>query len=370
MSAAQTLPLKTASKIQLEGFEYVQLRVGNAYQTMHFFRTLYGFAPVAYSGLETGNRNFTAFLLGQGKIRLLITTPSDPSSVAASEINLRGDGVSELAFRVANVEETYHLALSRGAVPLSDPSITEDDFGNVMTASILSGSGVVHSFVQLDNYSGAFVPGFKPLPLATPLYAPGLLELDHVALSLPQGELDKGAAFYTDVLDMTVTHQEDLTTPYSAMGSKVVQNQDGTVKFSMMEPRPGQRTSQIEEYLKYNHGPGVQHLAFSCSDIVNTVQTLMNAGVEFLAPPPAYYDLLPERVGAIGQTIPALRDVGVLADRDEWGYLLQIFSKAISSRPTLFMEIIQREGSRGFGSGNIRALFVALEREQALRGNL
>jgi 4-hydroxyphenylpyruvate dioxygenase len=228
---------------------------------------------------------------------------------------------------------------------------------------------LIHRFIERGDYRGFFLPGYRSLA-AESVSGPWLLELDHVALSVPAGELDRIIELYVNTLDLKVTHEENIVTQYSAMNSKVVQNSSGTVRFPIMEPGLGQRKSQIEEFLKYNNGPGVQHLAFSCKDIIESVRTFRRSGAEFLVTPSAYYDMLSGRIGDLNRDVALLRELNILVDRDEWGYLLQIFSKPITGRPTLFFELIQREGARGFGSGNIRALFDAVEKEQRMRGNL
>lgn len=357
-------------EVQLEGYDYVRLNVGNAYQTMHFLRSLFGFTPIAYSGLETGARDQVSYVLGQGSIRVVVTSPLDPSGPTAEEIKIHGDAVKEIAFTVKDAAGAFHQALLGGANPVAEPIVQEDQSGSVMVATVQACGDLIHSFVQRTDYSGSFLPEYRDIPGGDHRNADYLLEIDHVALSFPTGELDRGVEAYKTVLGLEVSHEENIVTQYSAMNSKVVQNTSGTIRFPMMEPGRAQRKSQIEEYLKYNHGPGVQHLAFSCKDIVQTVRALRNAGVEFLKTPATYYDVLSARVGTIHEDIEVLRELNVLVDRDEWGHLLQIFTKPISGRPTLFFELIQREGARGFGSGNIRALFDAVEREQKIRGNL
>jgi 4-hydroxyphenylpyruvate dioxygenase len=373
MSVLEVSPAESsnrAARIQLQTYHHIQLYVGNAYQAMQFFRRFFGFSAVAYAGLETGSRNRVSYALTQGDIRLVLTSPLDPAGPMANEIRMHGDSVKDIAFSVSDVDKVFNSALLRGAVPLAEPFIEEDDRGQIKTAAIRSCGDIIHSFVQRNGYEGAFLPGFQALPGDQPSLSAGLLEIDHVALSLPEGRLDEAAEFYRSVLDLEITHVENIVTEYSAMNSKVVQNKEATVKFPMLEPAASKRASQIQEYLNYNGGPGVQHLACSCKDIIWTVSQLRQAGVEFLKTPNAYYELLAGRVGSISQDAAILRSLNILVDRDEWGYLLQIFSKPITSRPTLFLEVIQREGAHGFGSGNIRALYDAVEREQAKRGNL
>jgi 4-hydroxyphenylpyruvate dioxygenase len=359
-----------SDRLTLDSFDYIHLHVGNAFQTMRFLCTTYSFDPVAYSGLETGCRDHISYVVEQGNIRIVVTSSLDPANGIGDEVKTHGDAVKEIAFTVSDAAEAFHLALLQGAIRVSDPITSEDEFGQASVATIRAFGDVVHTFVERREYSGVFLPGYKQLRSGNRNRSPWLLDLDHVALSFPTGQLEQMTEFYTQTLSMGVGHEENIVTPNSAMNSRVVQNRSGTVRFPMMEPAASRRTSQIEEFLKYNHGPGIQHLAFSSHDIVGAVRAFQSVGAEFLKTPAAYYDALDARVGSIGQDTTELRDCNILVDRDEWGYLLQIFSKTITARPTLFFELIQRAGARGFGSGNIRALFDAVEREQALRGNL
>jgi 4-hydroxyphenylpyruvate dioxygenase len=357
-------------KMEIENVDHVQLLVGNAFQAMHFLHSRFGFTPVAYQGLETGHRDHISYAVVQGDTRIVVTSSTNPSNSIAHEVRLHGDGVKDIAFGVKDAEHCFHLALLRGAYPVQEPTKKKDESGQVVTASIRSFGHMTHTFVQRVGETAAFMPDFQPFHLSANSAPSCLLELDHVALTFPAGHLEEGVSFYTGMLDLNVTHEENIVTANSAMNSKVVQNDSATVRFPMMEPGPGRRTSQIEEYLRYNSGPGAQHLAFNCRDIIEGVRLLREAGVAFLQTPGSYYDMLAARVGSLKQDIEALRALNILVDRDEWGYLLQIFTKPITGRPTLFFELIQREGAKGFGSGNIRALFAAVEREQALRGNL
>lgn len=356
-------------RIELKGFDFVQLYVGNAYQWMHFLRNVFSFTPIAYFGLETGVRNRVSYVLAQQKIRVVVTSALDKCDTVVNETAIRGDAVIEVAFTVESAANAFQLAVSRGGSPVMPPAAREDEFGKVVVASVRAFGGLVHTFVERSGYIGAFMPGYQSLPTVQ-AERPPMAELDHVAISVPEGELDGSVDFYTKILDLEITHQEQIVTQNSSMNSKVMQNDTGTVRFPMMEPAKGKGKSQIEEFLRYNHGPGVQHLAFSCNDILEAVRKFRNAGAEFLKTPDAYYDVLLERVGPINQELAELRELNVLVDRDEWGHLLQIFSKPVSGRPTLFLEFVQRQGARGFGSGNIKALFDAVEREQRMRGNL
>jgi 4-hydroxyphenylpyruvate dioxygenase len=371
-SRIEQSPLETAhSRAQVKSFDYLQLAVGNAYQCMHAMRVLFGFTPRAYLGLETGEREKLSYLLTQGNIRLIVTSAIEASSAMAAGVKLHGDVVSELAFTVDDAAEAFHRALLAGAIPVSEPAMQEDEFGQVTSASVQPGSNdLVHTFIERSSYTGRFLPIYQSISAVSETADPYMSEVDHLALSFPEGELDQNIAFYTDALGLKVVHEDKVGTEYSAMNSKVVQNGSGTVRLVMMEPMKAQRRSQIEEFLKYNNGPGVQHLAFLCPDIIASVRKFREAGAEFLSVPRTYYDLLSSRVGNIDADVAALRELNILVDRDEWGYLLQLFSKPISGRPTLFFELIQRAGAQGFGRGNVKALFDAVEREQALRGNL
>lgn len=363
-------PMERGGKLILAGFDHIQLYVGNAFQTMRFLCTTFGFERIGYSGLETGLRDRVSYVVRQGNILILVTSSLDPASRIAEEVRIHGDAVGEIAFRVPDASEAFHLTVSRGARGVTEPVTIEDAAGRVTTAAIKAFGDVVYSFVERRDYAGAFLPGYQDSPAPNGSAVSGLVELDHVALSFSAGQLDAMTDFHTRVLDMEVGHEENVMTAHSGMKSKVVQNDIRTVRFPMMEPMAGTRRSQIEEYLKYNHGSGIQHLAFASHDIVAVVRALEAAGAEFLRTPGIYYEALNARVGTIDRELNDLRDYNILADRDEWGYLLQIFSKPITARPTLFFELIERAGARGFGSGNIRALFDAVERQQALRGNL
>ena len=251
-----------------------------------------------------------------------------------------------------------------------EPTVLEDDNGQVVKATIGVYGDTVHSFIQRDSYSGPFLPGYREIENSQSTINPGLTGIDHIAVSVEKGEMDRWIGFYEDVLDFHLSHREDIETDLSAMNSKVVQNSTGTIKFPVMEPAPGRRKSQIEEYLCFHHGPGAQHVALLTDDIVQTVRTLSSNSIEFLDAPSSYYSVLRDRVGNIEEDVSDLRELNILVDRDRWGYLMQVFTKPLQGRPTAFFEVIQRKGARGFGSGNVRALFQALEREQALRGNL
>lgn len=363
---------QSEGSIVLKGFDYIELYMGNAHHAAHFYRTAFGFTPIGYAGLETGEREHASFILEQGEIRLILTSAILPESPVADHVRLHGDSVKDIAFTVDDAERAFELAVRRGSKPVMEPTTFEDERGMLTKATISAFGDTVHSFIarEGDSSSDRFFPKFQELPRGPRTPNSDLLSIDHVAISLEPEGLDKQIDFYKEVLGFHQSHQEDITTNYSAMNSRVVQDSTGLIKFPMMEPAPGRRKSQIEEYLYFNRGPGVQHLALLSDNIVRTVRNLRASSIDFLRTPQTYYNMLEDRVGKIDEDLEALRDESILVDRDDWGYLLQIFTRPLQSRPTLFFEVIQRIGARGFGGGNIRALFEAIEREQAMRGNL
>lgn len=356
--------------VDIQGVDHVELYVGNSRQAAYLFCTAFGFVPIAYAGLETGVRDRMSYVLAQGTARLVVTAPSDPYSSVAQHVHLHGDGVKDIAFQVADATDAFAQAVRRGARPLMEPTTVEDQAGQVIKATIATFGETVHTFVQRNDYRGAFLPSYQPLHQTFALKPLSLTEIDHFGISLEAGTLNEWVDYYRQVLGFQQVHQEHVVTANSAMYSSVIQNHSGTVKFPLQAPAPGQRKSQIEEFLASYHGSGVQHLALATDNIIATIQTLRESGIEFLYIPDTYYQTLPSRVGTIAENIADLREQHILVDRDEWGYLLQIFSKPLQSRPTFFIEVIQRRDARGFGGGNIRALFEAVERDQALRGNL
>jgi 4-hydroxyphenylpyruvate dioxygenase len=361
---------KRDDALSLRGFDYIELYVGNAHQAAYYYHKAFGFHPVAYAGLETGERDRVSFVMEQGRIRLTLTAANSPDSQVAEQVRLQGDCVRDIAFAVDDAARAFEIAVKRGAIPVMEPAVFEDPGGRLVKSTVAACGRTVHSFIQRDPSLQAFLPRYRSIGNAPPALPVGLEEIDHVAISVEKGALDRWIDFYQDVLGFHQSHTEDISTEYSAMNSRVVQNGDGSVKFPIMEPAQGRRKSQIEEYLQFNHGPGAQHVAFLSDNIVETVRALRKNGVEFLLSPDTYYQMLEKRVGEINEDIDLLRKLNILADCDQWGYLLQIFSKPLQSRPTFFVEVIQRAGARGFGGGNIRALFEAVEREQAMRGNL
>lgn len=365
----QVLSEKAPVVPQLQGIDYVELYVGNARQSAHYYRTAFGFTPIAYAGQETGLRDQASVVLQQGESYLLLTAPLGPEGPIAEYVARHGDGVKDIAFRVEDARQAFDASVRWGARPLLEPTEFEDEHGSMIKATVAAYGDTVHSFIQRDGATAAFLPAFQETQAPAAPWT-GLHLFDHFAISLPPGEVEHWADFYCQVFGFQQIHEEGIATEYSAMKSKAVQDSTGRAKFVLIEPVPGKRKSQIEEFLKYNQGPGVQHVALHSQDIVRSIHALQENGVGFVTAPGSYYDLLSDRVGSISEDIAALREVNVLVDRDEWGYLLQIFSLPVQSRPTFFIELIQRKEARGFGSGNIQALFKALEYEQARRGNL
>jgi len=366
-------PAASTDTFPINGTDFIEFYVGNAKQASHFYRSAFGFQLVAYRGPETGTRDRASYLLQQGKIRLLLTTPVSPDHPIAGHIHTHGDGVRDIALWVDDAREAFSLAVDRGALPVQQPTVLQDQDGEVVIAGIHTYGDTIHSLVERRNYSGRFLPGF--VPVTTPFAPPpiGLLYVDHCVGNVELGAMNKWVAFYQDVMgfrNLISFDDKDISTEYSSLMSKVVANGNDRIKFPINEPAKGRKKSQIDEYLEFYRGPGVQHLALATDDIVHTVTALRDRGIEFLRVPTTYYDTLLDRVGKIDEDLDPLRELGILVDRDDEGYLLQIFSKPVEDRPTLFYEIIQRKGARSFGKGNFKALFEAIEREQALRGNL
>ena len=366
-------PQTSEDLLQLNGTDYVEFYVGNARQASYFYRTAFGFSLVAYSGPETGQRDRASYVLQQGKIRFVLTTPLRPDNEVAEHIRLHGDGVRDVALWVDDAKQAWRETTRRGARSVQEPHATSDDHGTVKTASIAIYGDTIHTFVERKNYHGPFLPGYVSKGhdhLARPT---GLLHVDHVVGNVGWNEMNRWVDFYATVMGFSLYQHfddKDISTEYSALMSKVMANGNGRVKFPLNEPAEGRRKSQIEEYLEYHHGPGVQHIAMATNDIVHTVSRMQEQGIEFLRVPHSYYAQLQGRTGRIDEPIEALEKLGILVDRDDEGYMLQIFTRPVEDRPTLFFEIIQRKGSRSFGKGNFKALFEAIEREQADRGNL
>jgi 4-hydroxyphenylpyruvate dioxygenase len=356
----------------LHGIDHVELWVGNAKQAAYFFSRAYGFTEVAYAGLETGVRDRTSHVLQQGRIRLVFTGTLESGTDIADHHAKHGDGVKVIALSVPDVDHAYREATARGATGLAEPRDLTDESGTVRVADIAAYGDTIHRFVGRAGYEGAFLPGYKRVGAADPS-EPMLLAIDHIVGNVELGAMDQWVSFYEDVFGMTeMIHFSDeaISTEYSALMSKVVTSGDGRVKFPINEPAEGKRKSQIDEYLEFYEGAGAQHIAVATRDIVGTVAALQERGVEFLKTPETYYEDLPTRVGEIAESEEDLKRLGILVDRDDEGYLLQIFTKPLGDRPTIFFEIIERHGARGFGEGNFKALFEAIERDQAARGNL
>ncbi|MEX2152317.1 MAG: 4-hydroxyphenylpyruvate dioxygenase [Gemmatimonadaceae bacterium] len=373
--ATATLPKQgeTHDVFPINGTDYLEFYVGNAKQAAHYYQTAFGFQLVGYRGPETGVRDRVSYLLTQGKIRLLLTSPLGPDGSIAEHVRKHGDGVRDIALWVDDARDAHKKAIERGAKSVQEPGTQEDDTGEVVVASIGIYGDTIHSIVERKNYKGLFMPGFAPLK---PHYQPketGLLYVDHCVGNVELGQMNVWVSFYEKVMgfkNLVSFDDEDISTEYSSLMSKVMSNGNEKIKFPINEPAQGKKKSQIEEYLDFYRGPGVQHLALATNDIVQTVSALRDRGVEFLSVPTSYYDELQGRVGKIDEPVDVLAKLGVLVDRDPDGYLLQIFSKPVEDRPTLFYEIIQRKGARSFGKGNFKALFEAIEREQGRRGNL
>jgi 4-hydroxyphenylpyruvate dioxygenase len=371
----QTVPSRreTTDEMPLLGIDHLELYVGNASQASYFFTHALGFRHTAYAGLETGIRDRASHVLEQGRIRFVLTSPLLGTSEIARHVAQHGDGVRVIALSVPDAEHAYRYAVRHGARGVREPWEESDDRGTVRMSTIATYGDTLHTFVQRDGYEGAFMPGFEPADGAD-TDDPGLLVgIDHVVGNVELGRLDEWVSYYERVFGMTeMIHftDRDISTEYSALMSKVMADGKGRVKFPINEPAEGKRKSQIEEFLEYYGGPGAQHVALATTDIVSTITELRERGVRFLATPESYYEELPGRIGEIDEDLADLRKLGILADRDDEGYLLQIFTATLSDRPTMFLEVIERHGARGFGEGNFKALFEAIEREQERRGNL
>ena len=365
------MPNEHEDSFPILGIDYLQFFVGNAKQAAHYYKAL-GFTPVAYMGLETGTRDRVSWVLSQGDVRFVFTGALDPTSPIAEHVKEHGDGVHDVALRVPDAEEAYRVALSRGATSVHEPQIFEDEHGKLVKAAIATYGETIHSLVSRQDYSGVFFPGFQPLEhQGTEGF--GIQYIDHVVGNVELGKMDEWVQFYERIMGFTELRHfsdEEISTEYSALMSKVVWDGNGKIKLPINEPAEGKRKSQIEEYLEYYKSPGVQHIAMSTEDIVGTVEAMSAAGIEFLRVPGTYYEDVKERVPQTADKIEALQRNGILADKDEDGYLLQIFTKPVQDRPTCFFEVIERHGAKGFGAGNFKALFESIEREQAARGNL
>jgi len=352
--------------------DHLELYVGNAKQAATYYARSFGFAATGYRGLETGDRDAASYVLEQGQVRLVLTAALSPDHRVSQFVFEHGDGVAVIALEVPDVAEAFDATTSRGALAAIEPTEEQDEHGVFRYAAIHGYGDTLIKFVERGGYKGAFAPRFGPSPSISSTSA-GLAAIDHIVGNVELGGMDRWVRFFAETMGFSqLVHFDDkkITTEYSALMSKVMQDGTGRIKFPINEPATGRRKSQIQEYLDYNHGPGVQHIAFATRDIVQTVSELRSRGLEFLRVPPTYYEDLEQRVGKIDEPIEQLARLGILADRDEEGYLLQIFTQPVEDRPTLFFEVIERHGSRGFGEGNFKSLFEAIEREQARRGNL
>lgn len=374
VASPETRPItEEGDHLKIKSVDHVHLWVGNAKQAMYWWWQGFGFKPVAYSGLETGNRKFASYVLESGKIRLVVSAAYKPTSEIGAHHLMHGDGVKVIALGVEDVAQAYQATTSRGAQGEWEPREERDEHGVYRTAAIRAYGDTLHVFVDRADYNGPFAPGYTPLDL--PHQDAGLAAIDHIVGNVELGKMNHWVRFYHEVMGFRqLLHfdDQDISTEYSALMSKVMENGNGRVKFPINEPAEGKRKSQIEEYLDFYTGPGVQHIAMACKDILFTVDQLKQRGIEFLRVPDTYYDLLPERLKGVEvkEDLDRIRELGILVDHDDEGYLLQIFSKPLQDRPTMFIEVIERHGSRGFGVGNFKALFEALEAEQERRGNL
>ncbi len=364
---------QTKDTFPINGTDFIEFYVGNAKQTALYYQHCYGFRLIAYKGPETGSKDVVSYVLQQGKIRFVITSALRPDHEILRHVAKHGDGVKVLALWVDNAEEAWQKAVERGAESAFEPYKVEDQDGYVKMAAIKTYGETIHTLVERSNYNGTFLPGYVPKSSPVQVKSLGFKHVDHCVGNVELGQMNKWVSFYEDVMGfkLLVTFDDkDISTEYSALMSKVVSNGNGYIKFPINEPAQGKKKSQIEEYLDFYLGAGVQHIALETENILYTVEALRNNGVEFLYVPENYYDTVMERVGKIDEKIEDLKRLNILVDRDEEGYLLQIFTKPIQDRPTVFFEIIERHGATSFGKGNFKALFEAIEREQELRGNL
>ncbi len=359
--------------LPINGTDYIELYVGNARQSVSFYQYCMGFELVAYAGPETGVRDRASYVIQQNKIRLVLTTALQSDTEIAKHVHKHGDGVKVLALTVDDAGKSFYETTVRGAEAVSEPQVLKDEYGEVVVASIKTYGDTIHTFVERKNYTGIFLPGYKPRKSEYKASPIGLEYVDHCVGNVELGKMNYWVDFYEKVMGFSLLvtfDDDDISTEYSALMSKVVSNGNGYIKFPINEPAQGKKKSQIEEYLDFYNGAGVQHIAIATKDIIKTVNELRKRGMEFLYVPDNYYEDVLDRVGHIEEDIKELKKLNILIDRDEEGYLLQIFTKPVQDRPTVFFEIIERNGARSFGKGNFKALFESIEREQALRGNL
>lgn len=359
--------------LPLNGTDYVELYVGNAKQAAHYYKTAFGFQDLAYCGLETGSRDRVSYVLIQDKIRLVLTSPFDPDSEISHHIRKHGDGVKVIALWVDDATRSFEETVKRGAKPFLKPERIKDEHGELVRSGIHTYGETVHLFIERRNYTGVFMPGFVALDTGYAPTSTGLKYIDHMVGNVGLGEMNKWSEFYATTMgfaNLVTFDDKDISTEYTALMSKVMTNGNGRIKFPINEPAHGKKKSQVEEYLDFYQGPGCQHIAVATDDIVFTISEMRKRGVEFLYVPGTYYDTVQERVGVIEEDLEELKKWGIMVDRDDEGYLLQIFTKPVEDRPTLFFEIIQRKGAKSFGKGNFQALFESIEAEQARRGTL
>lgn len=364
---------KAQDFLPINGTDFVELYVGNAKQAAHYYKTAFGFQSLAYAGLETGLRDRTSYVLQQGKIKLMLTSPFDPESDISQHIRIHGDGVKVIALWVDDASSAFYETVKRGAKPYMEPHKEEDKDGFVIKSGIHTYGDTVHVFVERKNYNGIFLPGFQKWESEYNPEELGFKYIDHMVGNVDLGDMNKYSKFYEEVMgfaNLITFDDKDISTEYTALMSKVMTNGNGRIKFPINEPAAGKKKSQIEEYLEFYRGAGCQHIAIATNDIVHSVSEMRKRGVEFLYVPGTYYDNVKERVGIIEEDLQKLKSLGIMVDRDEDGYLLQIFTKPVEDRPTLFFEIIQRKGANSFGKGNFQALFESIEAEQARRGTL
>lgn len=373
VTAPEKIATKTIDFLPLQGTDYVEFYVGNAKQAAHFYKTAFGFQSLAYAGPETGVKDKASYAVRQNKLTFVFTTPLRSGNAIADHIYKHGDGVKVLALRVDDAADAWKQTTIRGAQSYMQPVTLKDESGEVVLSGIHTYGETVHVFIERKNYNGVFMPGYKEWKTVYNPSSTGLLYVDHCVGNVGWNQMNKWVQFYEDVMgfkNILSFDDKDISTEYSALMSKVMSSGNGYVKFPINEPAEGKKKSQVEEYLDYYNGEGCQHVALATSNIVETVKALRDRGIEFLKVPTTYYDDLLDRVGHIDEDLEPLKELGILVDRDDEGYLLQIFTKPVEDRPTLFFEIIQRKGAKSFGKGNFKALFEAIEREQELRGNL
>ncbi|MDQ6694498.1 MAG: 4-hydroxyphenylpyruvate dioxygenase [Chloroflexota bacterium] len=370
-SAAAAKLAEGEDTFPIQGIDYIEFYVGNAKQAAHYYRSIMGFNITAYAGPETQIRDRASYVLEQKKIRFVLTAPLGPEGPIAEHVHRHGDGVKDIALRVPDVDYSYKTAIERGARGVLEPTWVESDKGRIRKAAIAAAGDTIHTLINREDYAGTFMPGYHKRDM--PGIPTGVAAVDHQVINVELGKMNYWVDYYAKIMgfnQLISFEDKDISTEYSALMSKVMQDGTGRVKFPINEPAEGKKKSQIQEYLDYYLSPGVQHLALITGDIVATVTNMKKNGMEFLRVPHSYYEEVPERVGQIKEDLNQLEELGILIDRDDEGYLLQIFTKNVQDRPTVFFEVIERHGSRGFGKGNFRALFEAIERDQAERGNL